>query len=213
MFLETIHVAITGPSGSGKTWLAHAIVSALGPRAAYVSLDDFYRDLSPLTAEERSATNFDDPAAIDWECVRSVMDALSAGKTTPVVSYDFATHTRKPHCRGVGPRDFMIWEGLWLLHEPWLRERFGFSAFVDCATEERLARRIARDVNERGRTRASVLRQFREQVEPLGELYVLPQRQWATCQISSPVNNAALKKLLSQILALAGEPRPAQGIG
>lgn len=199
---EVIQVAIVGPSGSGKTWLARRIASALGEHASYVTLDDFYRDLSGLRPEDRAAVNFDDPAAIDWESVRAVMDALSAGKTAAAPNYDFATHTRRAASRLVAPREWVIWDGLWLLHESWLRQRFHLSAYVECGTAERLARRLERDVRDRGRTPESVRRQFQLHVEPMGLRFVEPQRQWASYRISSPISEAVLEELLQQVRAL-----------
>ncbi len=207
---EIIHVAVVGPSGSGKTWLARSIASALGQGAAYITLDDFYRDLSHLKPEERSAVNFDDPATIDWGSVRAVMDALSAGRTAAVPDYDFATHTRKSSSRPVEPREWVIWDGLWLLHEPWLRQCFGLGVFVDCQADERLARRLARDVQERGRTPESVRLQFQHHVEPMSRKFVEPQRQWASCRVSSPLTEATLADLLCQIRALKSQPHKAE---
>src|SRR5512133_1208807 len=200
--IEPIHVAIIGPSGSGKSWLARSLASGLGPAASYITLDNFYHDLSGLEPSNRSAVNFDDPAAIDWECVRCVMDGLSKGKTVEVPNYDFASHTRRPRWLQVAPTEWLIWDGLWLLHEPWLRERFGLSVFVNCEHHERLARRLARDVLERGRTADSVRWQFQEHVEPMGQKYVQPQRQWASCQVSSPITEADYAALLAQLRGL-----------
>lgn len=204
---EIIHVAVVGPSGSGKTWLARNITFALGQEAAYITLDDFYRDLSHLKPDKRSAVNFDDPAAISWESVRAVMDALSAGKTAAVPDYDFATHTRKSSFRSIEPRGWIIWDGLWLLHEPWLRRCFGLAVFVDCQSDERLARRVARDVRERGRTPESVRLQFQNHVEPMSRQFVEPQRQWAACRVCSPLAEAALADLLRQIRDLKSRPQ------
>jgi len=75
-----VHVAFVGGSGSGKTWLAEKITAALAPRAARISLDDFYRDLSPLPEAERGTVNFDEPAAIDWEKFQAVIGAMRVGE-------------------------------------------------------------------------------------------------------------------------------------
>lgn len=199
---KPIQVGIVGPSGSGKTWLARRLASALAATAVYINLDDFYRDLSALPPEKRSEVNFDDPAAIDWDCVHAVVDAFSSGKVACVPVYDFATHTRTARSRQVEPKEFVFWDGLWLLHQPWSRERFAFSVFVDCPTLERLARRITRDVLERGRTPESVCRQFEQQVEPMREKFVEPQRQWAMRHITSPVGEEGFQELLALIVAL-----------
>lgn len=194
---------MVGASGSGKTWLAKELCAALGPDALHLSLDSFYRDLSNLTVDERDRVNFDDPAAIDWECFRRVLDALRSAGTAQVPNYDFSTHTRDHEWRPVTRPWIVIWDGLWLLHEPWLRERFGISVFVDCPPAERLARRIERDVLERGRTPESVRRQFNNQVEPMRERFVEPQRAWANYSVVSPLSERAFAALLAAIRTAA----------
>ncbi len=77
-------------------------------------------------------------------------------------------------------------EGLWLLHPEWLREKFSFSVFVDCPENERLQRRIERDVPTRGRTEQSVREQFSHHVKPMHDLFVEPQREWAMRCVDSP---------------------------
>jgi uridine kinase len=199
-------IAVVGASGSGKTWLARQMCSALKPRALHLSLDAFYRDLSTLAPEKRSEINFDDPAAIDWKCFREVLTALSAGRASGVPVYDFSTHTRRPEWHPVSPTEFIIWDGLWLVHEPWLRKRFAVSIFVDCPAKERLARRLERDVVERGRTPESVRHQFEEQVEPMRERFVEPQRQLAAVVVDSPIDEQAFDRLLGRLRAAGPKP-------
>ena len=194
-----VQIAVVGGSGSGKTWLAEELCSALAPKATRLSLDDFYRDLSGMQREDRSRVNFDEPAAIDWELVRGVLGALSRGEAAEIPSYDFTTHTRRSQPRLLTPQEFVIWDGLWLLHEAWLRKQFALSVYMDCAAGERLARRVARDVRERGRTLESVQRQFQEQVEPMHFRHVEPQRRWATCCVASPANEQTLRRLLTRV--------------
>ena len=203
-----VQIAVVGASGSGKTWLAQRLCSELHPDATHLKLDDFYRDLSPLEPEDRARVNFDDPGAIDWDRVRSVMAALSSGKPAEVPIYDFATHTRFPEVRLLQPAQFVIWDGLWLLRDDWLRLQFSISVFVDCDAGERLARRLARDVLERGRTPESVRRQYVEQVEPMCRQYVEPQRQLSTCCLASPLAETDFTTLLATIRALNTAPRP-----
>lgn len=192
----TRFIAVVGGSGSGKSWLADRIRAAYGDSAGHLSLDDFYRDLGHLKPEQRAVVNFDDPAAIDWDSLRKVMLALESGSDAELPAYDFATHTRKPEGQPFPFRPVIVMEGLWLLHPEWLREKFTHSLFVDCPEELRLQRRIDRDVATRGRTEASVRKQFTNHVEPMHALFVQPQREWSGDVIDSPATEEAIKELL-----------------
>ena len=203
-----MHIAVVGGSGSGKTWLAERLCSAFAPGATRLSLDDFYHDLSALPMEARERVNFDDPAAIDWGAVRQAMEALSDGNSAFLPAYDFATHTRLASRRWVASNDLLVWDGLWLLHDGWLRDRFTLTFFVDCTVQERLARRQARDVRERGRLPDAVRRQFEEQVEPMHEKFVQPQRAGATRCVNSPLSEQALELLLGEARACLQRPEP-----
>lgn len=196
------HIAIVGGSGSGKTWLAEKLCIELGDKAARLTLDNFYRDLSHLEMIERDKVNFDDPVTIDWKTVRSVADALTRGEIARVPTYDFTTHTRLQEPCMFTPREIAIWDGLWLLHEKSMRTRFSFSVFVDCDESERLSRRVERDVRDRGRTDESVRLQYRQHVQPMHERYVEPQRAFADRVLPSPVTEALVVELKNEILEL-----------
>lgn len=189
-------IAFVGGSGSGKSWLAERMHAALGTEARHLGLDDFYRDLGHLPPAARDEVNFDDPAAIDWEAVREALECLARGEPAHLPSYDFATHTRRPETRLFAPARIIILDGLWLLHLGWLREMMAFSVFVDCPEEERLRRRVERDVMTRGRTAESVKRQFANQVQPMHLRFVEPQRQWATRCVNSPLAETDLAELI-----------------
>jgi len=195
-----VHVAFVGGSGSGKTWLAEKITATLAPRAARISLDDFYRDLSTLTAAERNRVNFDDPAAIDWDLLRGTMESITAARAVELPVYDFATHTRMAETRPFATVSLVVWDGLWLLHHDWLREKFDFSVFVDCDVSERFRRRSERDVRERGRTHESVRCQFYDHVQPLHDQFVEPQRRRAAIILASPFNEAEFTVLVHELL-------------
>lgn len=179
-------IAVVGGSGSGKTWLAGKLGEWLGDEAGHLCLDSFYRDLGHLPPDERCLANFDDPDAIDWEALRGVLETLENGQTAQVPVYDFAEHIQRKETVELPWRPIMVLEGLWLLHPEWLREKLAYSIFVDCPEDERLLRRIERDVLTRGRTEESVRRQFSEHVQPMHALFVEPQRQHAMRCVSSP---------------------------
>ncbi len=187
---KTRLIAVVGGSGSGKTWLAAKLGEWLGEEAGHLCLDSFYRDLGHLPAEERCRANFDDPAAIDWEALREVLESLERGEAAQVPVYDFTGHVRTAEAEAMECPPIVVMEGLWLLHPEWLREKFSFSVFVDCPEEERLQRRIERDVRTRGRTEESVREQFSRHVKPMHDLFVEPQREWAMRRVGSPQTGA-----------------------
>jgi uridine kinase len=193
-------IAVVGGSGSGKSWLAAEMRELLGDDAGHLSLDDFYRDLRHLPEDERDAVNFDDPAAIDWEALREVLECLERGEPARIPNYDFASHTRLPDFREFAMTRLVVLEGLWLLHHDWLREKFTLSVFVECPEEERLRRRIERDVMERGRTEESVRSQFSDHVQPMHERFVEPQRDRATRRVHSPMSEEEHAELVSACL-------------
>lgn len=203
---KPIIVGIAGGSGSGKSWLAEHVELALAPRAVHLRLDDFYLDLAHLPAREREAMNFDDPSAIDWEAVRGCVEAFERGVAAEIPAYDFATHTRRPGGRRLEPREILVFDGLWLLRPEWLRAKLDLRIYVECPRQERLRRRLIRDVHERGRSRASVLRQFEEQVQPWHQRCVAPQRQWASHCVRSPISGESCAALMREIEAAAVPP-------
>ncbi len=193
-------IAVVGGSGSGKSWLAARLREGLGEAAGHLCLDDFYADLGHLPEAGRDTVNFDDPAAIDWESLRTVLDCLECGEDARIPIYDFATHTRKPETRHFGNARLVVLEGLWLLHPEWLREKFALSVFVDCPEGERLRRRIERDVLARGRTEESVRQQFADHVQPMHAMFVEGQRQWATRRVNSPLSETEQAELIEACL-------------
>ena len=173
-------VAIVGGSGSGKTWLARQLQRRLGARAGRLSLDDFYRDRSHLPARVRARINFDHPRAIDWPLFRQCLEKIKNGQTVLLPRYDFVTHARRATARRWRPKSVVLVDGLWLLRRPDLRRLYSLSVFLNCPLKLQLARRLARDQRERGRSPASVRRQFRSQVAPMDKKFVGPQKRWAT---------------------------------
>ncbi len=198
-----LQVAIVGGSASGKGTLAAALAQALAGRTVRVALDAFYRDLSALPPARRAGWNFDHPRAIDWLAVRRAFDRLAAGRPAWLPEYDFARHVRLPVTRPVRAAPVILWDGLWLLDRSWMRRRFDLGIYVACEPATCLARRLARDVRERGRSARSVRRQYRTQVLPGQRRFVEPQRWVADVVIRSPWSPRELRALTRRIGALA----------
>ena len=195
-------VAIAGGSGSGKTWLADALRRRLRGSAALLSIDDFYRDLSHLTPARRARVNFDSPAAIDWAAFESALRAIADGGAPELPLYDFSRHTRAEQVRRWQPRSIVIIEGLW----PWVRSRlrglFALRLYRAADMELRFARRLHRDVRERGRQPADITRQWRAQVEPMFARHVAPQRRHAHAVLGAKLTAAEISSWARRIREL-----------
>ena len=198
-------IAIVGGSGSGKSWLADHLHTALAPAAVLVSLDDFYLDNSHLPPGRRALRNFDHPRALDWDELLRVLNRLRRGQSARVPQYDFATHTRHGHGKRVEARPVVLVEGILALHHPALRDLYDLSVFVSCAAELRLERRLARDVATRGRHPDDVHRQFHQQVQPMHERFVEPQRKWANLVLEPPIGSRQVRQTAAAIRKLAGD--------
>jgi len=188
-------VAIVGGSGSGKTWLAERLAAALSPRAARLSLDDFYRDRSHLSSARRERLNFDHPRAIDWRAVEMALKQLLREGAARIPCYDFGTHCRLARSTVLKAKPIILMEGLWLLQRRSVRALFDFSIFLDCSGTLRLRRRLERDLRTRGRSEASVRKQFRQAVQPMHALYVAPQAKFANLVLESQCGRKQVQRL------------------
>ncbi|MCB9879106.1 MAG: uridine kinase [Planctomycetes bacterium] len=172
-------IAIAGGSGSGKTSLTAAVVRALGGRCAVLDHDSYYRDLGHQPIAVRAATNFDHPDSLDNPLLAQHVATLLAGRAVERPCYDFSTHTRMAETLRVEPQPTIVCEGILLLAVPELRRSFDLRVYVDTPADVRALRRVQRDVLERGRTVASVIKQYLDTVRPMHERFVEPARRTA----------------------------------
>ena len=166
-------LAIAGWSGSGKTTLARELANQLD--ATLFPLDLYYRDLSQFPLDSRHKRNFDHPDSLESELIVEHVRALANGKTIERPVYDFKTHSRVEGAFDtITPAGVVIVEGILALHFAELRPLYTFSIYVNAPHDVCLARRIHRDMRERGRTEESVREQFEATARPMAELYVIP---------------------------------------
>ena len=183
-FAEVL-VGLCGGSCAGKTTLARALLVER-PYATLLEFDDYYHDLSAISVEERAKVNYDHPDAVDIQLLLTHMDELAAGRAVDVPDYDFATHTRPGGLHRVEASALVIVDGLLLLALAECRERLDLKVFVDAPREVRLARRLEKDVRDRGRDRDGVIRQFGASVEPMHETLVFPSSEFADVCFTHP---------------------------
>ena len=193
-------VAIVGGSASGKTTLARALAATLNEAAVLLAEDDYYRCSSTVPDFDPEEYNFDEPVAKDHALLAAQLAALKRGEPLHRPDYCLITHTRKPTPVPVPARPIVIVEGLHLLIDQTLRAQFDLSVFVDCPADVRLARRVARDVTERGRETLSVLGQYLANVRPMYDRHVAPQAQLADLVVDGEGERAhTLKAILARL--------------
>jgi len=175
-------IGIAGPSCAGKSELARRLAHKLGARI--LPLDCYYRDLSHLPLDERCGMNFDVPEALDVPLLIQQLSLLAEGCEITRPVYDFRQHVRAPEPERVVPAEFIILEGLFALYWEEVRRRLALKVFVEAPPEVCLARRLERDVRERGRTPESVVEQYERTVRPMAERYILPTRALADVVVS-----------------------------
>ena len=198
-------IGVTGGSASGKTSVCKAIVEKLSiPWVGLLSMDRYYRG---LTAEEQVAAhcgnyNFDHPDAFDTTKLYETIMEMKTGRAVDVPIYDFTTHSRLPQTDRMYGVDIVIVEGILLFYDKKVRDLLDLKIYVDTDSDLRLARRISRDIRERGRTVDSVLEQYQRTVKPSFEEYILPTKRFADLIVPwNDTNHVAVDLLCQHIVS------------
>lgn len=190
-------IGIAGPSGAGKTELAKSIAKAAP--ATLLSLDSYYRDLTHLRLRERVKQNFDDPAMIDDALLHTHLTALLHRQPINRPTYDFTRHTRTSETHILEPSSLIILEGLFVLHWEHIRRLLDLKIYVTLDDKICFERRLARDVQERGRTAESVRQQYTSTVRAMAERYIDPTRAFADLVVegTDPLDQTTARVLAS----------------
>ncbi len=198
-------IGVAGGTCSGKTTVSERLAELTGEsHLALIKLDSYYVDLSDQPMAAREAFDFDHPDAFEWSLLNDHLAALSAGASVPVPVYDYVQYNRTGETRLVHPAPIVVVEGIHVLWEPTLRERFDLKVFVDTDADIRLIRRLRRDAAERGRTAESVIEQYLTTARPAHEQFVEPSKRYADVIIPlGGHNTVAIDMLLTLIRSLA----------
>ena len=173
-------IGIAGGTGSGKTTVAKSIIKQIGAdNAALLLQDNYYRDASHLTMEERQRSNYDHPDSFDNELLIAQLQQLRSGSPVDMPVYDFTTHTRSKNTVHIEPRPVIVIEGLYAIYGKELLNVLDIKIFVDTEPDVRLLRRIFRDMNERGRTLESIHKQYIHSVKPMHDAFIEPSKKYA----------------------------------
>lgn len=199
-------IGVAGGTSSGKTTIAERLVEAMGADdLALVKLDSYYISRTEQPMEERVAANYDHPSAFDWDLMNEHLGELVQWRPAPVPTYDYTIHDRTDIVDTVQPARIIVVEGILVLWNSELRDRFDLKIFVDTPADLRFIRRLERDVVERGRTQESIIAQYLATVRPSHEDFIEPSRAHADVVIpEGGLNRPALDMLLARVREIVG---------
>ncbi len=199
--MSVLTIGISGGSGSGKTTIASKIIEAVGSeRISFLEMDSYYKELDHLSVEERAKNNFDHPASLDIDLYIHHVEMLKSGKSVEKPQYDFVNHTRKLTTTRVESRPVVILEGILLYENPILRDYVDIKTFVETPSDIRFIRRLMRDIEERGRTPDSVVRQYYGTVRPMYKTFVAQTKEYADVIIPwQGYNEVAVGMVISRV--------------
>ncbi|MCL7763354.1 uridine kinase [Polaribacter sp. Z014] len=183
-------IGIAGGTGSGKTTVVNQIIKQLPTdEVCVISQDSYYNETFNLSYEERTKINFDHPRAIDFDLIVTHLKKLKSGKTIEQPVYSFVTHNRTTDTVKTHPRKVVIVEGILILNNKALRDLFDIKIFVHADTDERLIRRIRRDITERGRDIDEVLNRYQDTLKPMHLQFIEPTKNFADIIIPNNKHN------------------------
>ncbi|MDO5292163.1 MAG: uridine kinase [bacterium] len=195
-------VGIAGGSASGKTTIVNMIKEYFKNDIELISHDNYYWAHDDMPLEERSKLNYDHPSSFDTKKMIEDVKELKAGKAIYRPEYDYTMHTRSKETVLVEPKKVIIVEGILILEDAELRDLMDIKVFVDTDADERLMRRITRDIHDRGRSIESVLTQYTQTVKPMHEQFVEPSKKYADIIIPRGGENKTGISILTEHLRL-----------
>ena len=191
-------IGIAGGSASGKSTVTRAIIEKIGlDNIAYICHDSYYRDISEF--DDNAVINYDHPNSLDTKRMVSDLIKLINGNIIYIPEYDYITHRRLPQTTEINLRPIILIEGILIYNDVNLRNFCNMKIYVDTEADERLIRRINRDIVVRGRTTAEVINQYTEFVKPMHNQFVEPTKNYADIIIPSGYNEASVNMVVSSL--------------
>ncbi|CAI8188502.1 MAG: Uridine kinase [Formosa sp. Hel1_33_131] len=194
-------IGIGGGTGSGKTTVVNQILSEFpAGEVEVISQDSYYMDTSHLSFEERCKINFDHPQSIDFELLESHLKSLKKGDNINQPVYSFKTHNRTGETTITKPKKVVIVEGILILSNTELRSLFDIKIFVHADSDERLMRRLKRDIAERGRDLDEVLERYQTTLKPMHQQFIEPMKAFADIIIPNNHYNTVAVNVVKSII-------------
>lgn len=194
-------IGIAGGTGSGKTTVVDQIVAELpADEVCIISQDSYYKDTSHLSYEERVKINFDHPNSIDFDLLVAHINELKRGVSFEQPVYSFVAHNRTKETITTHPRKVVIIEGILILTHPEIRELFDIKIYVHADSDERLIRRLKRDIAERGRDLEEVLTRYQTTLKPMHQQFIEPTKEFADIIIPTNRYNTVAVDVIRTII-------------
>jgi uridine kinase len=205
--MKPLVIGLAGGTGSGKTSVANKILERLDQNHVVVlQHDSYYIDLEIHGGLTPDKINFDHPDSLETDLLIQHLKLLCEGKTIYQPIYNFATHRRMTETQPIVPKDIIIVDGILIFVEKRLRQLMDIKIFVDTDADERLVRRIRRDILERGRSIDTVMNQYLDTVKPMHLEFVEPSKHWADIIIPRGADNlVAIDMVATKIRSMLSE--------
>ncbi len=198
--MQNMIIGIAGGTASGKTTLVKKIMQNFTDNVCVVSHDNYYKSNKGLTYEQKALLNYDHPDAFDTDLMLEQIKMLRNSQTIECPLYDFTIHDRSENTLQIVPKCVIIVEGILLFASEELRDIMDVKIFVDTDADERILRRVIRDVNKRGRTIESVVKQYLTTVKPMHNSFVEPSKRFADIIVPQGGKNlVALDMIMKRI--------------
>ncbi|NOU86175.1 AAA family ATPase [Paenibacillus sp. LMG 31460] len=153
-------IGISGGSGSGKTTWSHYLLEHFNHhKVRIIHSDRYFKKMRPITRAPFSNKEYDDfnqPESVDIERLISDIDIAICNDEL----------------------DLLIVEGFLIFHFEVLRERLEYKFYIDCESDERLVRRIARDSKD-GNNVTEIVAEYLDLVRHSHDKYVEPTKWYA----------------------------------
>jgi uridine kinase len=200
-FQKPFIIGVAGGTGSGKTTVVKNLMKVLKNQGVIcISHDDYYRDQTEMSMEERVKVNYDHPSALETSLLVEHLKKLVTGQSIRKPLYDFVENNRRTETEVIEPAKVIIVEGILIFESTALRPLFDLKLFVDTDADIRLIRKIRRDIQERGRTLESGIHQYLTATRPMHLEFVEPNKRYADIIIpEGGENQVALDLLLARV--------------
>ena len=212
--MGSLVIGIAGGTGSGKTSVTNKILEYLDPAHVVVlQHDSYYKDLNAYGVHSAAQINFDHPDSLDTAMLIDHVRSLKGGSPVEQPLYNFATHRRMQETRLLEPKEIIIVEGILIFVERALRDLMDIKIYIDTDADERLVRRIRRDIVERGRSIDSIIQQYLTTVKPMHLEFVEPSKHWADIIIPRGLENSvAIDMVVTKIKSLVREKQSSSSV-
>lgn len=197
--MKSVLIGIAGGTGSGKSTFTNRLKEAFCDDIAVIYHDNYYRKQDGIPFEERKKMNYDHPEAFETELLLDQLSQLRSGEGVECPVYDYSLHNRSDEFVRVEPKKVILVEGILVFVDERLRDMFDIKIFVEADADERILRRVIRDVKDRGRDIEGVVEQYLTTVKPMHYLYVEPTKPLADVIINSGMNEVAFQLMKTNI--------------